>query len=100
MDKFNPLNMMADLVAAATPQQIRQLAVCAALPVTRPARYRPSYQGRNFREGLTVLEYWLHLRCPQRPGGCTAYGGTRLPYPPPCRRCAGFDLYARMTAML
>ena len=58
MDKFNSLNMMADSGARGNTQQIRQLAGMRGLMADPSGRIIDRPIKANFREGLTVLEYF------------------------------------------
>ena len=59
MDKFNSLNMMADSGARGNTQQIRQLAGMRGLMADPSGRIIDRPIKANFREGLTVLEYFI-----------------------------------------
>jgi DNA-directed RNA polymerase subunit beta' len=62
MDKFNSLNMMADSGARGNTQQIRQLAGMRGLMADPSGRIIDRPIKANFREGLTVLEYFISAR--------------------------------------
>ncbi len=59
MDPFNSLNMMADSGARGNVQQIRQLAGMRGLMADPSGRIIDRPIKANFREGLTVLEYFI-----------------------------------------
>ena len=58
MDKFNPLTMMAQSGARGNNQQIRQLAGMRGLIADTSGRTVEIPVKANFREGLTVLDYF------------------------------------------
>ena len=59
MDKFNPVFMMADSGARGNKQQIRQLAGMRGLMADPSGRIIDRPIKANFREGLTILEYFI-----------------------------------------
>ena len=59
MDKFNPVYMMADSGARGNQQQIRQLAGMRGLMADPSGRIIDRPIKSNFREGLTILEYFI-----------------------------------------
>ncbi len=59
MDKFNPVSMMADSGARGNKQQIRQLAGMRGLMADPSGRIIDRPIKANFREGLTILEYFI-----------------------------------------
>ncbi|GFN23054.1 DNA-directed RNA polymerase subunit beta' [Thermanaeromonas sp. C210] len=59
MDKFNPVFMMANSGARGNIQQIRQLAGMRGLMADPSGRIIDMPIKANFREGLTVLEYFI-----------------------------------------
>ncbi|MBI3322366.1 MAG: DNA-directed RNA polymerase subunit beta' [Candidatus Omnitrophica bacterium] len=59
MDPFNPVFMMADSGARGSKQQIRQLAGMRGLMAKPSGEIIESPITANFREGLTVLEYFI-----------------------------------------
>jgi len=59
MDKFNPIFMMAQSGARGNVQQIRQLAGMRGLMADPSGRIIDYPIKANFREGLTVLEYFI-----------------------------------------
>ncbi|QGP91846.1 DNA-directed RNA polymerase subunit beta' [Neomoorella glycerini] len=59
MDKFNPVFMMANSGARGNVQQIRQLAGMRGLMADPAGRIIDLPIKANFREGLTVLEYFI-----------------------------------------
>ncbi len=59
MDSFNPVFMMADSGARGSKQQIRQLAGMRGLMAKPSGEIIESPITANFREGLTVLEYFI-----------------------------------------
>jgi len=59
MDKFNPVFMMASSGARGNVQQIRQLAGMRGLMANPSGRIISLPIKANFREGLTVLEYFI-----------------------------------------
>ncbi|MBM3252368.1 MAG: DNA-directed RNA polymerase subunit beta'', partial [Candidatus Omnitrophica bacterium] len=59
MDAFNPIYMMADSGARGSKLQIRQLAGMRGLMAKPSGEIMESPITANFREGLTVLEYFI-----------------------------------------
>jgi DNA-directed RNA polymerase subunit beta' len=59
LDPFNPIFMMADSGARGSKQQIRQLAGMRGLMAKPTGEIIESPITSNFREGLTVLEYFI-----------------------------------------
>ena len=59
MDKFNSVAMMADSGARGNKQQIRQLAGMRGLMADPSGRIIDRPIKSNFREGLTILEYFI-----------------------------------------
>ncbi len=59
MDPFNPVFMMADSGARGSKQQIRQLSGMRGLMAKPSGEIIESPITANFREGLTVLEYFI-----------------------------------------
>jgi DNA-directed RNA polymerase subunit beta' len=59
LDPFNPIFMMADSGARGSKQQIRQLAGMRGLMAKPSGEIIESPITSNFREGLTVLEYFI-----------------------------------------
>ena len=59
MDKFNPVSIMADSGARGNKQQIRQLAGMRGLMADPSGRIIDRPIKANFREGLTILEYFI-----------------------------------------
>lgn len=59
LDRFNPVYMMADSGARGNIQQIRQLAGMRGLMADPSGRIIDLPIKANFREGLTVLEYFI-----------------------------------------
>jgi DNA-directed RNA polymerase subunit beta' len=59
LDKFNPVYMMANSGARGNVQQIRQLAGMRGLMADPSGRIIDRPIKANFREGLTVLEYFI-----------------------------------------
>ncbi|MBI3332519.1 MAG: DNA-directed RNA polymerase subunit beta' [Candidatus Omnitrophica bacterium] len=59
MDPFNPVYMMADSGARGSKQQIRQLSGMRGLMAKPSGEIIESPITANFREGLTVLEYFI-----------------------------------------
>jgi DNA-directed RNA polymerase subunit beta' len=59
LDDFNPIYMMADSGARGSKQQIRQLAGMRGLMAKPSGEIIESPITANFREGLTVLEYFI-----------------------------------------
>ena len=59
LDRFNPLYMMANSGARGNKQQIRQLAGMRGLMADPSGRIIDLPIKANFREGLTVLEYFI-----------------------------------------
>jgi DNA-directed RNA polymerase subunit beta' len=62
MDRFNPLYMMADSGARGSMNQIRQLAGMRGLMANTSGRTIEIPIKANFREGLSVLEYFISSR--------------------------------------
>ena len=62
LDKFNPIFMMADSGARGSIKQIRQLAGMRGLMATASGRTLEIPIKANFREGLTILEYFTAAR--------------------------------------
>ncbi|HPE16077.1 MAG TPA: DNA-directed RNA polymerase subunit beta' [Oscillospiraceae bacterium] len=62
LDRFNPIFMMADSGARGTMNQIRQLAGMRGLMANTSGRTIEIPIKANFREGLTVLEYFISSR--------------------------------------
>ena len=59
LDKFNPINMMADSGARGSTNQIRQLAGMRGLMASPSGKIIELPIKANFREGLGVLEFFL-----------------------------------------
>ena len=59
LDKFNPINMMADSGARGSANQIRQLAGLRGLMASPSGKIIELPIKANFREGLSVLEFFL-----------------------------------------
>lgn len=59
LDEFNPVYMMADSGARGSKQQIRQLAGMRGLMAKPSGEIIENPITANFREGLTVLEYFI-----------------------------------------
>ena len=59
MDPFNPVYMMANSGARGNVQQIRQLAGMRGLMADPSGRINDRPIKSNFREGLTILEYFI-----------------------------------------
>ena len=59
LDKFNPINMMANSGARGSTNQIRQLAGMRGLMASPTGRTIELPIKANFREGLSVLEFFL-----------------------------------------
>jgi len=62
MDRYNPIFMMADSGARGSAAQIRQLAGMRGLMADTSGRTIEIPIKANFREGLTVLEYFISSR--------------------------------------
>ena len=62
MDRYNPIFMMADSGARGSQAQIRQLAGMRGLMADTSGRTIEIPIKANFREGLTVLEYFISSR--------------------------------------
>ncbi len=62
MDKFNPINMMAQSGARGSINQIRQLAGMRGLMASTSGKTIEIPIKANFREGLSVLEYFISAR--------------------------------------
>ena len=59
MEKFNPINMMADSGARGSTNQIRQLAGMRGLMASPTGKIIELPIKANFREGLSVLEFFM-----------------------------------------
>ena len=66
LDRFNPIFMMADSGARGTMNQIRQLAGMRGLMANTAGKTIEIPIKANFREGLSVLEYFISSRAPER----------------------------------
>ena len=62
LDEFNPIYMMADSGARGSMNQIRQLAGMRGLMANTAGKTIEIPIKANFREGLTVLEYFISTR--------------------------------------
>ena len=62
LDRFNPIFMMADSGARGSMNQIRQLAGMRGLMADTNGRTIEIPIKANFREGLSVLEYFISSR--------------------------------------
>jgi len=62
LDKYNPIYMMADSGARGSMKQIRQLAGMRGLMANTSGKTIEIPIRANFREGLTVLEYFISSR--------------------------------------
>ena len=62
MDKFNPINMMAQSGARGSANQIRQLAGMRGLIANTSGRTIEVPIRANYREGLNILEYFISSR--------------------------------------
>ena len=91
MDRYNPIFMMADSGARGSMAQIRQLAGMRGLMADTSGRTIEIPIKSNFREGLSVLEYFISSR--GRPEGHgrhrSAYRRLGLPDPPSGGRVPG-----------
>ena len=89
--ELNPIYVMADSGARGSKQQIRQLSGMRGLMAKPSGEIIESPITANFREGLTVLEYFVSTHGARKGSG--RYGAQdgrfRLPDPPPGRRGAG-----------
>ena len=91
LDPYNPIYMMADSGARGSMKQIRQLAGMRGLMANTSGKTIEIPIRANFREGLTVLEYFVSLARRQK-GPCrhrAQNGRLGLSDPPPGRRGAG-----------
>ncbi len=66
MDRYNPIYMMADSGARGSMNQIRQLAGMRGLMADTAGRTIEIPIKANFREGLSVLEYFISAEAPVR----------------------------------
>ena len=82
-DRFNPIHMMADSGARGSINQIRQLAGMRGLMANAAGRTIEIPIKSNFREGLSVLEYFISARGARKGLGRyrTAYRRLWLPDP-------------------
>ena len=80
LDQFNPVYMMAVSGARGNFQQIRQLAGMRGLMADPQGRILDLPIKANFREGLTVLEYFISTHGAEGLAD-TALGPTRIPDP-------------------
>ncbi len=62
LDRYNPIYMMADSGARGTPSQIRQLAGMRGLLADTSGKTIEIPVKANFREGLSVLEFFISSR--------------------------------------
>ena len=88
-DKFNPIAMMADSGARGSIDQIKQLAGMRGLMADPSGRIIDRPVKSNFREGLTILEYFISSHGARKGLADTALRTADLPDPPSGRRCAG-----------
>ncbi len=72
MDRYNPIWMMADSGARGSPAQLRQLAAMRGLMADTAGRTIEIPIKTNFREGLSVLEYFISARGARKGGADTA----------------------------
>ena len=72
MDRYNPIWMMADSGARGSTAQIRQLAAMRGLMSDTNGRTIEIPIKTNFREGLSVLEYFISARGARKGGADTA----------------------------
>ena len=91
LDEYNPIYMMANSGARGSMNQIRQLAGMRGLMANTAGKTIEIPIKANFREGLSVLEYFISSRGARKGLADTAppHRGLRLPDPPPGRRLAG-----------
>ena len=84
LDRLNPVYMMATSGARGNVQQIRQLAGMRGLMSDPSGRIIDLPIKANFREGLTVLEYFISTHGARKGLADTAlaYSGLRLSDPP------------------
>ena len=66
MDRYNPIFMMADSGARGSMAQIRQLAGMRGLMADTSGRTIEIPIKANFREGLSVLEYFISSICARK----------------------------------
>ncbi len=72
MDRYNPIFMMADSGARGSQAQIRQLAGMRGLMADTNGRTIEIPIKANFREGMSVLEYFISARGARKGGADTA----------------------------
>lgn len=91
MDPFNPIFMMANSGARGNEKQMRQLAGMRGLMADPSGKTIEVPITANFREGLTVSDYFISSHGARKGLADTALrtAGFRLPDPPPGRRCSG-----------
>ena len=91
LDEFNPIYMMATSGARGSTNQIRQLAGMRGLMADPSGKIIELPIRANFRDGLTVLEFFISsARRAQGVGRYgAAYGRLWLSNPAPGRRFAG-----------
>ena len=91
LDRFNPIFMMADSGARGSMKQIRQLAGMRGLIANTAGRTIEIPIKANYREGLSVLEYFISSRGARKGSGRhgAAYCRLRLSDPPHGGRLSG-----------
>ena len=106
MDRYNPIWMMADSGARGSVAQIRQLAGMRGLIADTTGRTIEIPIKANYREGLSVLEYFISARGARKGGADTALRTADSGYltrrsapngssPRECREPQGASLYLR-----
>ena len=90
-EQFNPIDMMVGSGARGNVMQVQQIAGMRGLVANPRGDMIPRPIKSNFREGLSVLEYFISTpRCPQGPRRHrAAYRRLGLPHAPTRRRRAG-----------
>jgi DNA-directed RNA polymerase subunit beta' len=88
-EAFNSIYMMADSGARGSAAQIRQLAGMRGLMAKPDGSIIETPIPRDFREGLSMLQYFISARCPQRPGFTALKTAIRLSDAAPGRRYSG-----------
>ena len=89
--KFNPIDMMVDSGARGNAQQIRQIAGMKGLVSNPRGEMIPRPIKSSFREGLSVLEYFISTHGTRKGLADTALrtADSGLPHPPARRRRPG-----------
>ena len=90
-EQFNPIEMMVGSGARGNVMQVRQIAGMRGLVANPRGEIIPRPIKSNFREGLSVLEYFISTHGARKGLADTALrtADSGLPHPPPGRRRAG-----------